>query len=581
MSAAAPARGFKALESQFGRLGRAAALLSAGRAMGATLDAGRIGQMAVATIEQALPACGAALLTLEPAGGAWRVAAHGSRGAAFAADPGTVDLAAAPFSADVRRRHIFLRKRLRLGRHGFDAAMLAAGYRGYVALPVVCDGRPDSALCAAWQTTPGPDALWFLEVLSVQTALALRSATLGDRLAAAEHDLARARDRADHASRLQALGQVASGVAHDFNNALTTILGLSDWLLHELASDTPFYADLETIRTAAEDAAAMVRRLQMFSRLRPDSPRREPVEAVDLDAVIRAVADLAKPRCQELALERGRPFDVQTACAGPIWVQGSPCELRELLVNLVFNGLDAMPDGGTLWIATGLDGPRPQVTVSDPGTGMADDVRSRIFEPFFSTKGHKGNGLGLSMCAGIAGRHGADLTVTSEPGAGSCFTLTFPAAAEAPAAVSADAAACPAAGTPLNVLVVDDRLDVRDSLGAMVSALGHAVAKVADGESALDMVIARAFDVVVTDLGLPGMSGAELSRAVAACRPATAVVCITAWDGDRAAEAARAGAVAVSKPVTMEALSRSLRDAHSRRASRAGLRLVHSAETGS
>ncbi len=436
MTAAAPVHGVKALEGQFGRLGRAAALLHAGREMGASLDAARLGRITVETVEQALPASAAALLTFDPAGGQWHAAAHGPRGGAFAPAASAFEVAAVPFSPEVRRRHLFVRKRLQVGRHGFDAAVLAAGYRGYATLPVVREGQPDVVLCAAWRTAPGADELWFLEVLSVQAALALRSAALWTRLDTAEQGLARARDRADHASRLQALSQVASGVAHDFNNSLTTILGLSDWLLHELSSDTPFYADLEAIRAAAEDAAAMVRRLQMFSRLRPDAPQRELVEVVAL---------------------------------------------------------------------TGLASPAPEP--SEPAPSVAADALR-----------------------------------------------------------------------PLNILVVDDEPGVRDSLAAMVSALGHAVAKAADGESALDLVIARTFDVVVTDLGLPGMSGAELARAIAACRPGTAVVCVTAWDGDVAAQA---GAVALSKPVTMEALSQSVRDAHARRASRAGLRLVHSAETAS
>jgi signal transduction histidine kinase len=259
-------------------------------------------------------------------------------------------------------------------------------------------------------------------------SLALHNAALYEQLGTSLVALKRVQEQARRADHLKALGQVASGIAHDFNNSLTTILGLSDWLLHELPADTPFYTDLETIRTAAMDSAAMVRRLQVFGRLRSDA-RGELTDRVDLAEVARAVVELTRPRCHELSAAAGRHFGVSVETAGGPVVSGSAGELRELLVNLVFNGLDAMPEGGVVLVTTGVRDGKAEVCVSDTGVGMTDEVKSRAFEPFFSTKGHKGNGLGLSMCAGIAERHDARLSVESAPGVGTTFVLTFTAAA--------------------------------------------------------------------------------------------------------------------------------------------------------
>jgi len=365
-------------------------------------------------------------------------------------------------------------------------------------------------------------------------------------------------ERLGLASRFQAYGEMASGVAHDCNNALTTILGLSDWMVHELPDDAPYRSEIETIRTAALDAASIVRRLQVFGRVTPNGARREPQELVDLGDTARVVAELVRPRCQELALRTGVPYDVAVnAAVGPT-VLASAAEIRELLVNLAFNGLDAMPEGGVIRIAVRLDHDRPTVAVTDGGTGVPEDIKARIFEPFFSTKGQHGSGLGLSVCASIAERHRATLTVSDAPGGGSTFVLAFPAtdgvAAEAPVA---GAASPVTAIRPLKVLVVDDEPDVCESLAAMTEALGHHVTQAPGGRIALVEVATHAFDVVVTDLGMPGMSGLELAKLVAA-RSSTPVIMVTAWGIDFGAQPPAGVSMVVPKPVTMRVLQQAL-----------------------
>jgi len=374
--------------------------------------------------------------------------------------------------------------------------------------------------------------------------------------------LQKAQVHVSQTSRLQALGQVASGVAHDFNNALTTILGLSDWLLYEMATDAPHRADIETIRTAAQDAAAMVRRLQMFGRLAPGSNQSDPHDFVDLGEIANAVADLARPRCQELMDRAGNRFDITVESKhGPV-VLGTASEIRELIINLVFNSLDAMPNGGTVKITTRSIKGHPHLSVIDNGIGMTEEVQARAFEPFFSTKGSKGNGLGLSVCASIAERHRARFTVQSEPGVGTTITVVFPppAPVEVPQASHAADAVAPSVGT-LKVLVVDDEPEVCESLGAMVAALGHDTRTARDGHDALVLLSESPVDVLVTDLGMPGMNGIDLATQAAVVRPGIAVVLMTAWAVDFGSDPPPGIGAVVAKPATMGAISHALADA--------------------
>lgn len=557
------------------------ALLDAARDLSSACQPPHPAQAAADAVERALEGAAGAVARHDASSHRWTVSACGGRGAGIYAPIRTFAAEDAVFSADILAGRAVCRQHLRGPRQTVEGELAAAGRGSYVVMPIGGAQDVRGALLAAWDGdyAPAPEELRFLEILSLQLTLAQRAAALRDQLDQSGRALRAAKDQIGHASRLQALGQVASGVAHDFNNSLTAILGLSDWLLHELPPDAPYYADLETIRTAAKDAAAMVKRLQTFGRLRTDAARPRPAETLDLAAVARAVADLARPRCQELALHTGRTFEVVVDAADGPLARGSAAEVRELLVNLVFNGLDAMPQGGTVRLATRVRDGRPEVLVCDSGIGMTPEVQARIFEPFFSTKGSRGHGLGLSVCAGIAERHGADLSVDTVPGEGTTFVLAFPPFEAAPADDQDPPTVCPQPWT-LSVLVVDDQPRVCDSLAAMASALGHSVTKASDGVSALDMVIDRPFDVVVTDLTMPGMDGIELARGVRACRPDTAVVLITAW-GSESERTAEAGDVLVaSKPVTMDGLRRHLADAHERRRSgRQGIRLVRKPET--
>ncbi|MDE3156426.1 MAG: PAS domain-containing protein [Acidobacteriota bacterium] len=365
------------------------------------------------------------------------------------------------------------------------------------------------------------------------------------------------------AQKLRALGEMASGVAHDFNNSLTTILGLLEWLLHTAPADLAIRSDLETIRTAAVDAAAIVRRLQLFGRSAPDAE----AEPVDLGEIAQLVVNLARPRWRELAQRRGVQFDlvVESDPEPAPAVRAVSSEIRELLMNLVFNAIDAMPKGGRITIRTGRSGDKAFISVADQGTGISDEVKSRIFEPFFTTKGKDGAGLGLSVCWGIAERAGGMLEVDSTPGEGATFTLMLPAlaGAAAPARPAADPAPSPAAPKAsrrlaVRVLLVDDQADVLESVADMLAALGHHVVAAESGEIALRQFKRETFDVVMTDLGMPGINGLELARRLRSERPGLPVLLLTGWGADYEDHPPEEVSMVLSKPVTMKSLQEAL-----------------------
>jgi PAS domain S-box-containing protein len=407
----------------------------------------------------------------------------------------------------------------------------------------------------------------------IEQALAEQTRLSGE-LQASLSSLQSTQDQMVRAQRLRALGEMASGVAHDFNNSLTTILGMIEWLLHTSPPDLAIRSDLDTIRTAAVDAAAIVRRLQLFGRSTPDAE----AEQVDLAEMAQLVVNLARPRWRELAQRRGIQFEVKVDAGPTPPVRVVSSEIRELLMNLVFNAIDAMPHGGDIVIRTGESHGKAIISVVDQGTGIPDDVKERIFEPFFTTKGKDGAGLGLSVCWGIAERHHGTLEVQSKVGVGTTFTLVLPvvqgaarsAKAAKPAPPVARRAPVSAKARPsaprLRVLLVDDQADVLESVADMLGALGHTVAIADSGEEALRHFGRENFDVVLTDLGMPGINGIELARRVRAQRPGTPVALLTGWGADYEENPPEEVTSVLSKPVTMkslqEALLRTMEEAH-------------------
>ena len=315
------------------------------------------------------------------------------------------------------------------------------------------------------------------------------------------------RQRAAQADKLRALGQLASGVAHDFNNALTAILGRAQLMRRQVADESLVH-NLDVIQTAAEDAAATVRRIQTFAR---QSPAKE-FEPLDTSVLLRDAIEITRTRWENEARLRGLRYDVELNADCPYHVLGSASELREVYVNLIVNAVDAMPLGGRLAISCERVNNRLLLRFTDTGLGMTEDVRERIFEPFYTTKGANGTGLGLAVSYGIIERHEGQINVESELGRGTTFEIDLPAADRT---VASERKASKLYDVPsMNVLVIDDEDFVRETLSDMLTMMGHKVTAVEGGRAALEKLAAGNFEIVFTDLSMPEMDGWEVAREI-------------------------------------------------------------------
>ena len=362
--------------------------------------------------------------------------------------------------------------------------------------------------------------------------------------------------------RLSALGTMAAGIAHDFNNALTMILGHSDLMMSSAKGraeqDSPETGHIRAITAAAQDAAQIVRRLREFHR--PDEGEETRV-TLQLNQIVEQAITMTRPKWMDEPRARGAEVRVLTELSELPPLAGDPAELREMLTNLVFNAVDAMPEGGTLRLQTSLDDGELCLRVSDTGTGMDEETRRRCLEPFFTTKGERGTGLGLSAVYGIIQRHGGMMEIESERGKGTTFCIRLPAA---PADMqkheqSGDAAPKETAGI-LRILVVDDLPIILEVLQAQLVEDGHEVETAGDGKEALEALAKGCFDLMITDQSMPGMTGEQLAVKVKEHCPKTAVILLTGFGGDTAETKNTAPGVdmVLGKPATSVELRRAI-----------------------
>jgi signal transduction histidine kinase/ActR/RegA family two-component response regulator len=393
--------------------------------------------------------------------------------------------------------------------------------------------------------------------------------------------------------RLRALGEMASGIAHDLNNALAPVLGFAELLLTqpEIRTDAAqLHRYLDLILTGASDAAAVVARLKDFYRRREEP---EDFVPVDLNALVEQTVALAQPRWHSQARAEGRVVEVLTDLGDAPPVAGRDTELREALMNLVFNALDALPQGGTITLRTYAAAPPDSgatsamsageaiVEVADTGVGMSEEVRRRCLEPFFTTKGEKGTGMGMAMVYGTVTRHGGRMEIESAPGKGTTVRLGLPAVREGTAAAPADLAGpaenddlvagtvaatletAPVADPALCILVVDDEPLVRAAVAELLAPAGHEVSVAANGADGWTLLQSRNFDVVITDRAMPGMTGEQLAAAIKRHRPDAAVVMLTGF-GDLMRAAGQRPThvdVVIGKPPTQSSLRGAIAEA--------------------
>lgn len=327
--------------------------------------------------------------------------------------------------------------------------------------------------------------------------------------------------------RFRAFGEMAGGVCHDFNNALMAIIGYTELLLQNeaLVEDRGLLMDyLKTMNTAGKDASHVVSRLRDFYRPREES---DVFASVDVNDLIEEVVPLTKPKWHGQALESGRTISVELELQKVPYVLGNGAELRETLMNLVFNAVDAMPGGGTITVRTKPFENGVTIEVADSGTGMTEEVRQRCLEPFFSTKGEQGTGLGLAMAFGIIRRHEGTMEIDTAPGQGTTFRLALPCCHSSPAGEEQEARLT--LDRSLRVLVVDDDANTREVVSGYLRGDGHRVLTATDGCEAMHRFMSEDFDIVITDHGMPGMNGLQLATAVHRLAPSKSVILLTGF----------------------------------------------------
>jgi signal transduction histidine kinase/CheY-like chemotaxis protein len=450
----------------------------------------------------------------------------------------------------------------------FAQRMAEAGLRSLVLAPLQIEGRLFGLVIVAREAVHAFSSgdCEFLRQLSEQVALAAHQAQLHGELQRAYDNLHRTQQAALQYERMRVLGQMASGIAHDINNAISPALIYVESLLERETQLSPrARQQLETIARAIDDVAATVARLRDFYRPRPLQPAVAPLQ---LNELVQQVVELTRARWSDMQLQRGIVIELKLDLADDMPSGlGMENEIREALINLIFNAVDAMPEGGVLTVRTGTatvgEAAEALLEVSDTGVGMDEETQRRCLEPFFTTKGERGTGLGLAMVCGSVARHGARLDIESVLGRGTTVRIRLPAA---PAAGEIKKQPEEIALPPdLRILVVDDDPVMLHILEATLEADGHRVVTASSGQSGVDEFAAaqergQPFSLVFTDLGMPRFDGRKVAAAVKRMSAATPVILLTGWGQGIAAEDAAVPHVdeILSKPPKLRELRSAL-----------------------
>ncbi|CAN7312492.1 PAS domain S-box protein [Phenylobacterium sp. LjRoot225] len=520
------------------QLERLALLDDITRAIGHRQDVQSIFQVVVRSVEDQLPADFACLCLYDGLDRAFTVAAVGVNSQALALElampeRARIDLDENGLSQCMRGQLVYEPDIAKLD-FPFPQRLAQSRLRSLVAAPLQVENTVFGILVVARSAAEGfvSAECEFLRQLSEHAALALHQAHLHGALRTAYDDLRQSQQTVMQQERLRALGQMASGIAHDINNALSPVALYTEFILETEAGLSPAARDhLQIIQRAVEDVGHTISRMREFYARRESALIAAPVQVNEL---VQHVLDLTKVRWRDMAVQRGDVIDVRTELASGLpTMMGVESEIRDALVNLVFNAVDALPQGGAITIRTSETDGAVRVEVADNGVGMDDETRRRCLEPFFTTKGERGTGLGLAMVYGVAQRHGGEIDIASEPGAGTTIGLIFTAqpAPETPARPQS------ASGTQpprMRILLVDDDPVLLKALGDALSADGHMVTAANDGQSGIDAFGAAdddggRFDVVITDLGMPRVDGRQVASAIKTRSPATPVLLLTGW----------------------------------------------------
>ena len=530
------------------QLGRMSLLEQITRATGDRQDLASLFQVVVDHLEEDLPLDFACICSYDPAAAHLTVATIGRRSTGLAGELGLADESNIPIdqnglAACVRGRLVY-EPEIAASDAPFPRRLAAAGLGSLVIAPLAIKDAVFGVLVAARRTVLGftSQDCEFLRQLSEHVALASHQVSLHRDLQAAYDDLRRTQQQVTQQERLRALGQMASGIAHDINNALSPIALYTNQLLEVEPGLTAYGRGcLQTIERAIDDISQTIARLREFYRLGEEHP----TSPVRLNDLVLHVKELTRARWNDMPQQRGVVIQVGTELAADLpRVMGQESDIRDALVNLLFNAVDALPAGGTILIrtlvvdaVTAADAPpRPRIAleVVDTGTGMDEATRRRCLEPFFTTKGERGTGLGLAMVYGMAQRHDAAIELESEVGKGTTVRVLFPLQDPAPAAPANAETRRP---RPLRILLVDDDLLLLKALTEILESDGHEVVAVGGGQAGIDAFAAALrteapIELVITDLGIPHVDGRQVSAAIKGLSPRTPILLLTGW-GER------------------------------------------------
>lgn len=526
-----------------GQLGALNLLQRITHAIGSRQDLTDIFDVVLQTLERDLPVAFAAVAVRADDEGDFSIAALGAASVAVSRElglevGGVLRAADCGFELDGRRPLIHEPDTAEAGA-ALPLRFASAGLLSLVIAPLAIENRVIGLLLTARRerTAFSSPICEFLRQLAEHVALAAHQANLHGALKQAYDDLRQSQHTVMQQERLRALGQMASGIAHDINNAISPVSLYTESLLEREPDLSPRARDyLTTIQRAIEDVAGTVARMREFYRPRETQLT---LARIEVNRLVEQVLQLTQARWSNLPQQRGVFVELRKELSPvPLQIMGAEGELRDALTNLLFNAVDAMPDGGVLTVRTaevsgGEDAwPRVEISVGDTGVGMDEETRRRCLEPFFTTKGERGTGLGLAMVYGAVQRHSAELGIDSEPGRGTVFRLSF--AASTDTVPSLPQRHPPRLPPRQRMLLVDDDPVLLRSLTDILEGDGHHITAAGGGQAGIDAFQGALrgpspFTMVITDLGMPHVDGRRVAAAVKALSPRTPVLMLTGW----------------------------------------------------
>jgi signal transduction histidine kinase/ActR/RegA family two-component response regulator len=514
------------------------------RAIGERQDLASIFQVVIRSVEDELPADFCTLCLYDETDHALTVAGVGAKSldtamALAMPERARIGIDANGLSRCIAGRLVYEPDLAKL-QFPFPQRLLQGGLRSMVLAPLQVESAVFGVLVAARREAESfsSSECEFLRQLTEHIGLAAHHAQLYGALQQAYDDLRQSQQSIAQQERLRVLGQMASGIAHDINNALTPASLYTETLLEDDKTLSPTSRELlGVVHRAIGDVTHTVARMREFYRQHDAQMNLAPIS---LNELVCQVVELTRARWRDMPMQRGVALGVQLNLAPDLpKMEGVESEIREALINLLMNAVDAMPNGGTISFTTQVEPgskdrlPRIRCEISDTGAGMSDETRRRCLEPFFTTKGERGTGLGLAMVYGVLQRHGADLEIDSALGRGTTMRLIFPAADPSRLQAGSDSSE-PARPPRLPLLVIDDDPILLQTLRNILENDGHAVTVATGGAEGIAAFIeakqaGRPIAAVITDLGMPNVDGRKVAASIKAESPDTPIVLLTGW----------------------------------------------------